>query len=98
LVGHADVVHQAIEPAERGYRLGDERLRRLRLGEVANDTEGRARVLPRALDASRVAAAHDDARSFGGEQPRGLQADPAGRAGDDADLVAKAEVHRAGVA
>jgi hypothetical protein len=43
----------------------------------------------------RIAASsgRDDACSFVREQPRGLAPDPAGRAGDDADGVAQAEIH-----
>ncbi len=33
------------------------------------------------------------ARAFGGEEARGLQADAAGRAGDETDGVAQAEIH-----
>jgi hypothetical protein len=40
-----------------------------------------------------AAAARDDPRPLGGEQPRRLEADPTGRAGHDAHTVAQAEIH-----
>ena len=36
----------------------------------------------------------DDVRPLGLQLPRDLEPDPAGRAGDDADLSAEAELHR----
>src|SRR5204862_5495116 len=90
LDGDADVVDEAVDTPERDRGRLDYLLGRAPLGEVGNDVE-------RLADARRLAppAARDDARAFGGEQPRGLQTDPARRSCDDADAVAEAEVHRA---
>src|SRR5262249_57341690 len=47
----------------------------------------------RLLNAFAVAARDDDARPLCHEQPRSLEPDPSGRAGDEANAVAKAQVH-----
>ena len=64
------------------------------LGEVAGDPEGGVRFEASRLHPPRIAAGDDDSRSFGGEKPGNLEPDPGGRPGDEADAVAKAEIHR----
>ena len=56
-----------------------------------------AGLLDSALDAGGVAAADGDARALGGEQAGRFEPDPAGGAGDDADALAKPEIHAATV-
>ena len=94
LVGHlverragsreADVVDEHVDrPSSR--RLGDHAARaRPARDEVGRDVE-------RLADARRLARGRtvDDPGALLGEQPRGLEPDPAGRAGDDADAVAR---------
>ena len=89
-VGAADVVHEAVDAAEPLLRPR---------GRSAPARRAWARSaatwMPRRRRALRSAPADDRAPSAR-EQPRGLEADAAGRARDDADLVPQAEVHRAG--
>ena len=40
-----------------------------------------------------AASGGDDTRAFGGEQPRGLETDAAGRARDEADGAVQLEIH-----
>ena len=78
----ADVVDETVDAAELRLHLAYEPLRLAGLPEVGGDVE-------RLADAGRALAApaRDDGRALGGEQPRGLQADAAGRAGDEADAA-----------
>ena len=95
LVRLPHVVDEHVDAAERVERLAHRLLRRARLGEVGRDAERGADLRPHHLDPLRPPPAHDDLRALGGEQPRGLEADPAGRAGDDADTPAEAQIHAA---
>ena len=84
----ADVVHEPVEPAERSTAsstTSPERPAR----------RGRRRRAALRRSRARAAAARDDSRAFLDEQPRCLEADPAGRARDDADLPAPVRDPRA---
>ena len=86
LVREPDVVHQAVDRAELAG-LTNELRGRIGSGEVARDVQR----LPHARRAA--AAARDDLRALLGEHPRDGAADPARRAGDDADAIAEPEIH-----
>ena len=78
--GEADVVDEDVETAERVDRGVDDPRRRLGLGEIRADVQ----LLP---DPGRIAPpAGRDARALGDEELRRLEADPAGRAGDETRL------------
>src|SRR5439155_15576975 len=90
LVGDPDVVDEAVDPTESLDRPVDERIGPTGLAEVAGDVERLAHpgaVWP-------TAGGHDPSALLR-EHPRRLETDAGGRAGDDAHLVAQAEVHRA---
>ena len=84
----ADVVDEDVEPAELADGGVDDACGRVRLGEVGANVE----LLP---DSRRLAPpARRDARALGREQLGRLEADPAGRAGDETRLPLEAEIHR----
>ncbi len=84
----ADVVHQDVEAAERTGGVGDDACRCGGVGEI--------RLHVRLLaDSGRVAPpARGDTGALGDEEPRRLEADAAGRAGDETHLPLEAEIHR----
>ena len=89
-LGDADVVHEARRRGRsRCVAARDETFgaRHARPGRPRRGASPRRRR-------ARAAAGGDDGRAFGREQPRDLEADAAGRAGDDADAVLEAEIHR----
>ena len=92
LVCLADIVDEALDRPERLDRLGYELFGRRRLGEVAHDAERSSGFVPGPPDPIGVASADHHPRTLGRQQPGGLQTDPPGRAGDDADAVPQAEV------
>ena len=85
LLGVARVVDENVHLA----RLGDQTLRFPRLGQIGLDVE-------RLADLGRFAAsARDDAATRLDEEACRREPDPAGRAGDDAQSIVKAEIHAA---
>ena len=89
LVGHvlelanlavADVVDEDVEPSVAFDRLLHDALRLARLREVGPQLAA-------------AASGRHDGRSLGAQQLRGLEADAAGGAGDEADAVGETEVH-----
>ena len=89
LVRDADVVHEHVDAAELGFGLAIEPLR---LAGATRDRPRRAAPRRRRAPSSRRPVV-TTRRAFGREQPGRLEADAAGRAGDDADGVAQAEIH-----
>src|SRR5207248_11669897 len=53
-----------------------------------------SRVAARSIDPFRVAPAHGNARALRGQQARGREADPGGRARDEADAATEPQIHR----
>ena len=78
-LGAAGVVDEAVDPAEPLDRRCNQPIRRAALGQVGGDVQ-----LTRPAGAP---SGRDDVRAFVGEAPRDLEADAAGRAGDEADLA-----------
>ena len=88
LDGEPDVVHEAVDRPSFSSTSSHDALRLARAAEIGGNVQGLA-------DSRRLApaAARDDRRAFGGEQPGDLEADAAGRAGDETDAVAESEIH-----
>src|SRR5581483_6290832 len=86
-LGPADVVHEHVDAAESRQRRLHDTLRAAAFGEVRGDVQ--------VADPFLAAPARDDPRALFAQLARGLEADPAGRAGDDAHLVLEAQVHPA---
>ena len=83
----ADVVHEDVEPAERGDGFGDDALGLAVSRQVRDDVRGLA-------DPRRAASATgDDDGSFRDELPDDLEPDTAGGAGHEALLAAQSEIH-----
>jgi hypothetical protein len=86
--GEADVVDEDVETPQRVDRGVDGPRRRLGLGEIRADVQ----PLP---DPGCVAPpAGRDARAFGDEELCRLEADPAGRAGDETRLPLQPQIQR----
>ena len=86
LVCEPDVVYQAIDRADL-TGLANELRGSIRICKVAGHVQGLA-------DSRCTAAtARDHPRPLLGEHPRDGAADPARRAGDDADAIAEPEIH-----
>ncbi len=82
----ADVVDETVDPAELGLRRTHDPLGLARAREVGDDVQV-ARSFP-------APAGADDDGSLRLQLPCDREADPSGRAGDEAHLVAQAELHR----
>ena len=89
-LGPADVVHEAVDPAEALERRRDDAARARRAAERS------AATCRSPMPSSRAARGDDRARLPPAAARATSRPMPRGRAGDDADLVPEAEVHRGG--
>ena len=89
LISDADVVHEHVDAAEPRFGLVD---RAARARRPPTDRRATCSASPTS-GASPLRPVVTTLRTLGGEQLRRLEADAAGRAGDDAYGVAQSEIH-----